>query len=290
MEVPKNTVVEPILKNRKNTTEPVKKEDKIKRLTFFHTENVVRLSSIHFTLQSDIKLGLEYNNLFAILFYYESDDLDDIFGVWDELSSIGGIILASLNMDFESDLMRTIKELSPYHPFFWLNNIHDKSIVIYNEGWPQGIYDGAHDKEKLKEYLNIMKQRNFAFQKDGSSVLQQLSFMEQELEMVRKDNDNKTKEIEKLKQKNTDLIQDKKLLDEKIERLEEDIYTREKLLELKENIYTRENVENEDVENEEVENVDVENEEVENPENVEVENVENPENVEKNIYKSSFDI
>lgn len=123
--------------------------------SLFAQESVKRLGAGDFSLDSKEKIALKYPDCILVLFYTENTESHNLMKIWSiAAEQVAGPVFASCNILVERKVAEAFTAIRsdgshPLHPF---SPRGYPIIMVYRNGWPMAVYNGARAVQPIIDY------------------------------------------------------------------------------------------------------------------------------------------
>lgn len=124
-------------------------------LTLFSNDNVRRLSSSDFAIETKEKIALKWENCIIVLFYGENQESKDVIQVFSiAAQQIAGPIMGACNLIVEREVARAFTDVKGLgsHALHWASIRGYPFILTYRGGWPTAFYNGDVDVQQIVDW------------------------------------------------------------------------------------------------------------------------------------------
>lgn len=135
-------------------TQPIHPPGVVQRLSF-SSENIKRLGTDDFNIDSKEFITLKYDDCILILFYVENTESYQLANIWALVAAqVAGPIFAAINMLTEKRVAEAFTRLKSdgSNPLHWAALRQYPSIMVYRQRWPVAIYNGPREVQALIDY------------------------------------------------------------------------------------------------------------------------------------------
>ena len=122
--------------------------------TLFGQQAVRPLREADFMLDSDSLITLKYKGCMLVLFYSSNNESINLAKIWALVASqIAGPIFAAVNLNYETRVAEAFTKLHALNsPLRWAALRGIPFILVYQNGWPVGFYNGERAVQPIVDY------------------------------------------------------------------------------------------------------------------------------------------